>query len=550
MNRSAATLLHAFSLPGLVLASIFFAASLTPSLIPRTYLVQGSLSGMCAAIGYMLGGGLAWLWAYLELPQPVRIRYWLVRGLLPGCVILCLSALWLSVDWQNATLLLWNLPAQESAAPYRLLCVAAGVFLVLLVLGRLFRFASIVFAGKLTLFVPRRVSLVVGVGLAALLFWSAGQGVLLRHALAFADASFQEVDALIEDELPPPSAPAKTGSPASSIDWQGLGRRGRHFISSGPSGSDISAFWNAPAREPVRVYVGLNNAASVEERAALALRELQRQKAFERSVLVVVAPTGTGWVDPAALDTLEYLHHGDVASVALQYSYLASWLSLLVEPEEGAAAASALFDAIYRYWTTLPRDHRPRLYLHGLSLGALNSQLSADAYSVIADPFQGALWSGPPFRSERWKTFTRQRNAGSPEWLAQFRDGSLVRFANQQGLAETQAAPWGPVRFIYLQYASDPIVFFDVSSALHEPAWMQSPRGPDVAPDLRWVPLVTMLQLSFDMMIGTTSPVGYGHVYAPQHYIDCWIALTDPSIDMATTERLKTLFATRPLDEE
>ena len=67
--------------------------------------------------------------------------------------------------------------------------------------------------------------------------------------------------------------------------------------------------------------------------------------AFERSVLVLVMPVGTGWVDPAAVDTLEYLHGGDVASVALQYSYLTSVLSLWIEPEYGfcpSTASSAL----------------------------------------------------------------------------------------------------------------------------------------------------------------------------------------------------------------
>jgi Alpha/beta-hydrolase family len=53
-------------------------------------------------------------------------------------------------------------------------------------------------------------------------------------------------------------------------------------------------------------------------------------------------PTGTGWVDPAAMDSVEYLHDGAVASVALQYSYLASWLYLLVEPGYGADVARAL----------------------------------------------------------------------------------------------------------------------------------------------------------------------------------------------------------------
>jgi uncharacterized membrane protein len=149
-------------------------------------------------------------------------------------------------------------------------------------------------------------------------------------------------------------------------------------------------------------------------RAKLALEELKRVGGFERSVLIVVTPTGTGWVDPAAIDSVEYLHDGAVASVALQYSYLASWLSLLVEPGYGADAARALFKEIYGYWTTLPKDSRPRLYLHGLSLGATNSEQSTDLIEVLADPFAGALWSGPPYSSRLWRSRTDRRNPDRP----------------------------------------------------------------------------------------------------------------------------------------
>ncbi|MNT83306.1 hypothetical protein D3C72_2231540 [compost metagenome] len=50
--------------------------------------------------------------------------------------------------------------------------------------------------------------------------------------------------------------------------------------------------------------------------------------------------------------------------------------------------------------------------------------------------------------------------------------------------------------------------------------------GPDVSPELRWYPVVTMLQLALDMAVGTNTPMGYGHVYAPQHYVDAWVAVT------------------------
>jgi uncharacterized membrane protein len=197
----------------------------------------------------------------------------------------------------------------------------------------------------------------------------------------------------------------------------------------------------------------------------------------------------------------------------------------------GADAARALFKEIYEYWTTLPKDRRPRLYLHGLSLGAKNSEQSTDLIEVLGDPFAGALWSGPPYSSRLWRFLTDRRNSGSPAWLPRFRDGSFARFMNQHGEApRVDSAPnasWGPMRVVYLQYASDPVTFFDYRSLYRELDWMLPPRGPDVSPHLQWYPAVTLLQLMLDMFMATAAPTGYGHVYAPAHYIDAWIELTD-----------------------
>ena len=63
--------------------------------------------------------------------------------------------------------------------------------------------------------------------------------------------------------------------------------------------------------------------------------------------------------------------------------------------------------------------------------------------------------------------------------------------------------------------------------AYQRPAWMKPPRGPDVSPDLQWYPIVTMLQIALDMAVATSTPMGYGHVYAPEHYVDAWVAVTD-----------------------
>ena len=84
-----------FSYVGLVFAAVFFAASLSPSLLPRIYIVQGLLSGIALAIGYGVGVFIVWLWHYLELSQPgakiERVAKWLTTI---GVAVICVIFLW------------------------------------------------------------------------------------------------------------------------------------------------------------------------------------------------------------------------------------------------------------------------------------------------------------------------------------------------------------------------------------------------------------------------------------------------------------------------
>ena len=523
---------HSFSTCGLLLGASFFAASLTPSLLPRTYLTQGVLSGFSLAAGYGIGVFGHWVWAYMQLPQPKGHLLRIAKlAAATGCAIVAIIFLWQAARWQNSIRELMKLEPVDTTYPLEAAPIALAVFVILLMLARFFPLTLRLVVTGVNRFLPRRVSSVIGVVAAVALFWSVINGVLFRVAFAVADASYREFDKLIEPETVPPTDPLKTGSNASLLGWRELGRAGREFISSGPTREDISAFSGRGALEPVRVYVGLRSAETPEARAKLALEELKRVGGFERSVLIVTTPTGTGWVDPAALDSVEYLHGGAVASVALQYSYLGSWLYLVAGADYGADAAPALFKEIYGYWTTLPKSNRPRLYLYGLSLGAKNSEQSTDLIEVLGDPFAGALWSGPPYSSCFWRFLTDNRNPGSPAWLPRFRDGSFVRFMNQdgEGNGPTSApnAAWGPMRIVYLQYASDPVTFFEYRSLYREPDWMLPPRGPDVSQQMRWYPVVTLLQLAVDKFMAISAPIGHGHVYAPADYIKAWILVTD-----------------------
>lgn len=549
LRLAAARLLDPMCSMGLWLGTIFFAASLTPSLIPRDALLQGLLSGIAFAAGYGVGVLLRWLWRFLGLPRLRDLAVGRIATALAFavCAVMVVGFLAQASGWQNDIRARMGMEAVASARPVFVGLVAGGVALALLLLGRVFGSVVFIVSQRLGRYLPRRVSLILSVAVAGVLFWSVGNGVVFQAGLRALDSSYRQLDAVVDTELAPPQDPRKTGSAASLIGWSGLGRMGRAAVAAGPTQADIEALTGAPAQEPLRVYVGLNSAPDIERRAELALAEMIRVGAFERSAVVINTPTGTGWLDPASQMALEYLQRGDVATVSMQYSYLASWLALMVDPTYGADSARALFAAVHGHWRSLPAETRPKLYLHGLSLGAMNSDLSVDLFDLLGDPFDGALWAGPPFQSRTWRHATLGRDPATPAWRPRYGDGATVRFLTQDGALPGNAA-WHNARIVYLQYPSDPITFFEAGSAWRRPAWMHGPRAPDVSDSLHWFPMVTFLQLGMDMAVATSTPTGYGHVFAAEDYVDAWIATTAPEgWDADAVDALKATLAAEGL---
>lgn len=534
-----------FSFVGLVLASIFFALSLTPSLLPRHYAVQGILSGFALALGYGVGVFLVWLGAYLELPKPADKTQRVVKQItVVGVAIIAWVFLWRACVWQNSIRQLMEMEPIETAYPWRLIAIALLTGGLLIALARGLRAFWRYIHFKINLLVPRRVSYVVSTAIVIIGLILVVNDVIARLALNAADRVFLRLDQVVDEGIEKPQDALASGSSESLIPWTTIGRFGKEFITRGPTKQQISDFWATTALKPLRVYVGLGSAQTSQERANLALRELIRVGGFDRSVLIVATPTGTGWLDPGAVDTVEYLHRGDTAVVTMQYSYLPSWITILVDPTRSQDSATILFNEIYDYWKRLPKNSRPKLYLHGLSLGALGSAASADLFTVFEDPIQGGVWSGPPFPSSVWSSAVRYRNPASPVWLPRFRDGSMLRFTGRECSLKQGGTRWGPMRFVFIQHASDPMSFFSPTLLYQQPEWLIGERGPDVSPYLRWLPLVTFLQVGFDIPMATTVPLGYGHNFSPLSYIDSWVEVTQPrNWTGQDTTRLKQLFS-------
>ena len=539
--RILTSIFRSFSVASLCVALLFFAASLTPSLIPRGPLVQGILGGLVMALGYLLGRIITVVWRVAAMPEPRGGGKRFVTGVALAAVSL-LSA-WTvasSLTWQNDLRDKMGLEPADALHLVQILTVAALTFAATFTLGALIAALFGLVQSRLLRIMPERRANVLGLITVTVLLLVVTRDGLLDSVITGLDESYEAAQNLFDTAPPAPTDLRMTGSAASLVDWEGIGTPGRDFITSGPDATDIAAFTGQPALDPIRVYVGRANGETAQERADLALAELQRQGAFERAVLIVASPTGTGWMDPGSHDPVEYMHGGDIATVGAQYSYLQSPLALIFETNTGLNQATATLETIHEHWKTLPIDNRPRLYVHGLSLGAWSSMHATNLFRLVDDPINGAFWAGPPFPSNFWNYVQNARTEGSTWKLPTIGDGSLVRYASQVADASQAAAQWGEMRIVFLQYSSDPIVFYDPYSLWRAPPWMNDPPAQDASDHLRFMPIVTQFQLALDMALSFGAPPGHGHAYFAQDYIAPWVQATAPKGWTAQdTSRLK-----------
>jgi uncharacterized membrane protein len=283
----------------------------------------------------------------------------------------------------------------------------------------------------------------------------------------------------------------------------------------------------------VRVFVGLHSAAAPAQRADLAVRELERAGGFNRTVLVVWIPTGSGWMVLESAIAVEQLYGGDTAIVAVQYSYLSSLLSGILEPREAIDTGIALFDAVHARWSQLPSDQRPKLVLFGKSLGTdgveapfVGGDASASVANVVSQT-DGALIVGAPYANPILTQLTREREPGSHLWLPVFDRGRSVRFLNHDPRQPELDARWPEPRIVYLQHPSDPASFWGLPALWSPPAWMDRPRGFDVPEAARWFPIVSGLQAIADQLYQLSPPPGFGHVYWTD-YVEGWAQTLPP----------------------
>jgi uncharacterized membrane protein len=544
---------------GLALAVTAGSLAMTPSLIPRTWFVQGLASGLSAAVGYGVGS-LVWFLlrrthhglrfvahVRARTPRGVRQAAWTI--LLVASAVVVLVMLTAGAMWQRQLAVLAGMAPPGYLGYLRAAPTAFAVAAVPVALVRMVRHADHVLVRGLRRYahLSRRISAAVAVVVLAIVITAVADNVVLQGSLTLADRAFAGVNEETYPGVAQPTAPTRSGSSTSLVPWATLGKEGRRFVAVGRDAATLSAASGRPAVDPVRAYVGLESAPDPQTRADLAVAELDREGAFSRGVIAVVTTTGTGWVDDPVADSLEAIWGGNSAIVATQYSYLPSWLSFLFDGPRAEEAGRSLIDAVHARIQAIPAgQHRPRMIVFGESLGSQGSEAAFSSLADVRAETDGVLWVGPPNSNRLWSQIVARRDPGSPEIRPTYSDGLVVRFAggpNARTVTQTPATPWIAPHVLYLQHPSDPVVWWSPDLIWHRPDWLVEPRGGDVLGAMSWYPVVTFWQVSIDLTNSVGVPPGHGHVYQGE-LLDGWAAVAaPPGWSPADTERARAVLA-------
>lgn len=529
---------------GTALGLVFIWFSLTPSLLPRGALFQGIVSGAAGAIGYGLGVFGVWLVRYMASrgsgpPAPRWAWLTLVGVGIIGQILM----IFYFQRWQDEVRDLNGVPRLEFwDYPWCAFLSIVVLFIFVEIgqlIGKLVRFL----VRQLERVAPPRVSAVVVVVLLLALSIALLNGIVVRFGMSALNSTFSAANDETDPEFAAPTSPLRSGGPDSSVTWESLGHQGRVFVSAGPTVEELATFNGRPAIEPIRAYAGLHSADGIKATAALAAQELLRKGGLDRAVVAVATTTGTGWINEAEASALEYMFNGDTAIVSMQYSFLPSWLSFLVDKENARQSGQALFEAVDALIREMPEAQRPRLVVFGESLGSFGGEAPFLALNNLIARTDGALFSGPTFNNTIWTQLTRDRDADSPEWLPIYDKGENVRFAARSDNLERPDDSWAHPRVVYLQHASDPIAWWNPDLLFAEPDWLKEPRGYDVSGRMQWIPIVTFLQVSADMAVAVDVPDGHGHVYV-KDVANAWAAILEPpGWTPERTEKLRPLLS-------
>jgi uncharacterized membrane protein len=343
--------------------------------------------------------------------------------------------------------------------------------------------------------------------------WAAGTTAAYNAGVAYVGRANEKVD---PGYATPPANPLLSGSADSLLPFADLGQQGRRYVTDVVTPQLIEQVMGEEAvAHPIRTYVGFNSEPIYQTgRAELALAELDRTGAFDRSYLLLVSPTGTGWVDHTLIETAEFLCRGDLATCCVQYGRYPSFLSVQ-KVALGQSQFRLLLWGIKQRLAERPPGRRPRVLVFGESLGAWTSSDVVMFQGIEGFDHYGidrALWVGLPWLA-KWSRSGMARGASTlvPEGTVAVFD----RHEQLQALSEEQRAR---LRAVILSHDNDPIAVLGPELLIQPPWWLaDGQRGRGVPDTMHWRPLITFVQTAMDAANAMVSVPGefgsFGHDY-------------------------------------
>ena len=343
--------------------------------------------------------------------------------------------------------------------------------------------------------------------------WAAGATVLYNAGVAYVGRANEKVEPAYAT---PPASPSVSGGAVSLLPFADLGQQGRRYVTDVVTPELIGEVMGEEAvAHPIRAYVGFNSEPLYQTgRAELALAELDRTGAFDRSHLLLVSPTGTGWVDHTMIETAEFLTRGDIATCCIQYGRYPSFLSVQ-KVALGQSQFRLLLWGVKQRLAERPPGRRPRVLVFGESLGAWTSSDVVMFQGIKGFDHYGidrALWVGLPWLA-KWSRSGLTR--GSSDLVP---EGTVAVFDRHEQLQELSQEQRARLRAVILSHDNDPIAVMGPELIVRRPVWLaDGRRGRGVPERMHWRPLVTFAQTAMDAANAMVSVPGefgsFGHDY-------------------------------------
>jgi uncharacterized membrane protein len=378
--------------------------------------------------------------------------------------------------------------------------------------------------------------------------WAAGATALYNAGVAYVGRANEKVE---PGYATPPASPLVSGSDQSLLPFADLGQQGRRYVTDVLTPELIGEVMGEEAvAQPIRTYVGFNSQPIYQTgRAELALAELDRTGAFDRSHLLLVSPTGTGWVDHTLIETAEFLTRGDIATCCVQYGRYPSFLSVQ-KVALGQGQFRLLVWGVKQRLAERPPERRPRVLVFGESLGAWTSSDVVMFQGIEGFDHYGidrALWVGLPWLA-KWSRMGMTRGASTlvPE-------GTVGVFDRHEQLGELTDEQRARLRAVILSHDNDPIAVLGPELLVRRPAWLaDGQRGRGVPTQMRWRPLITFIQTAMDAANAMVSVPGefgsFGHDYRADMVRFVRDAYALPAASDAQVERIEAVLRSLELE--